>query len=81
MPCRKARKEVRVMGDAVPVKKLESLGKEMVVEIEKGDGPTFETTLRTKSNTLFDEAIGCLRTGKKKETRRFLSVAQARTFM
>ncbi len=81
MPCLRARKEVRVMSDAVPVKKLESLGKEMVGEIEKGDGPTFETTLRTKSNTLFDEAIGCLRTGKKKETRRFLSVAQARTFM
>ncbi len=62
-------------------KKLEELGTEMVQEIKSGEGPTFETTLRTKSNTLFDETIGCLRTGNKKETRRFLSVSQARTFM
>jgi DNA topoisomerase-6 subunit A len=61
--------------------KLEAMGKGMVGQIEKGDGPTFETVLRTRSNTLFDEAIGCLRSGDKKETRKFLSVAQARTFM
>ncbi|MBU0531960.1 DNA topoisomerase IV subunit A [Candidatus Micrarchaeota archaeon] len=62
-------------------KKLEELGQVMVNEIKKGDGPTFETTLRTRSNTIYDEAVGCLRTGDKKETRKFLSVAQARTFM
>jgi len=69
------------MSDINIIKKLDSLGKGMVEEIDKGEGPHFETTLRTKSNTLFDEAIGCLRTGNKKEMRRFLSVAQARTFM
>ena len=69
------------MSDTTPIKKLESLGTDMADKVEKGKEPTFETTLRTKSNTLFDEAIGCLRTGKKKEVRRFLSVAQARTFM
>jgi len=62
-------------------KKLEALGKNMVSEIKAGEGPTFETVLRTKSNTIFDESAGCLRTGDKKETRKFLSVAQARTFM
>lgn len=67
------------MSDAT--KKLEQLGKQMVVEVEAGEGPTFETVLRTKSNTIFDEGIGCLRTGDKKEMRKFLSVAQARTFM
>ena len=61
--------------------KLEDLGKDMVKEIKKGEGPTFETTLRTKSNTFYDEAVGCLRTGDKRETRKFLSVAQSRTFM
>ncbi|MBU0590924.1 DNA topoisomerase IV subunit A [Candidatus Micrarchaeota archaeon] len=63
------------------IRKLEGMGKNMINEIEKGDGPTFETTLRTKSNTKFDETYQCLRTGNKKETRKFLSVAQARTFM
>jgi DNA topoisomerase VI subunit A len=63
------------------VKKLEDLGSHIVKEIDRGEGPTFETVLRTKSNTLYDEGIGCLRTGSKTETRKFLSVAQARTFM
>lgn len=61
--------------------KLDTLGKGMVSQVRKGDGPTFETILRTKSNTIFDEGVGCLRTGDKKEVRKFLSVAQARTFM
>jgi len=62
-------------------KKLESMGKDIVIQVNNGEGPTFETVLRTKSNTIFDESIGCLRTGDKKETRKFLSIAQARTFM
>ncbi|MBD3209932.1 DNA topoisomerase VI [Candidatus Micrarchaeota archaeon] len=62
-------------------KKLKELGEQMVSEIRKGEGPKFESTLRTRSNTIYDEAVGCLRTGDKKETRKFLSVAQARTFM
>jgi len=62
-------------------KKLIDLGKNMVTDINEGKAPEFESTLRTKSNTLYDEGIGCLRLGEKKETRKFLSVAQARTFM
>jgi len=62
-------------------KKLVELGKKMVVDINEGKSPEFESTLRTKSNTLYDEGIGCLRLGDKTETRKFLSVAQARTFM
>ena len=69
------------MSETKTVKKLEELGGHMVAEINKGDGPTFETTLRTKSNTLYDEGVGCLRTGDKKETRKFLSMSQAKPFM
>ena len=69
------------MADDIAAKKLEQLGKKMVEEVKKGDGPTFETVVRSKSNTIYDESIGCLRTGNKKEIRKFLSVAQARTFM
>jgi len=69
------------MSESAAMKKLEELGRGMVKQIDAGEGPTFETTLRTKSNTLYDEGYGCLRTGDKKETRKYLSVAQARTFM
>ena len=69
------------MNDEKAMKKLENLGVNMVKEIDKGEGPSFETILRTRSNTFYDESVGCLRTGDKKETRKFLSVAQARPFM
>ncbi len=69
------------MSEKAATKKLEELGKGMVAQIHEGEGPTFETTLRTRSNTIYDETFGCLRTGDKKETRKYLSVAQARTFM
>jgi len=69
------------MAEKNTIKRLEELGNNMVKEIDKGEGPTFETVLRTKSNTIYDEGIGCLRTGDKKEQRKFLSMTQARTFM
>ncbi len=69
------------MTDKVAFDKLQNLGKNMVGQIEKEEGPTFETVLRSKGNTYFDEGTKCLRLGSKKELRKFLSVAQARTFM
>jgi len=69
------------MSDKVAKKKLKELGEGMIEQVERKEGPTFETTLRTKSNTLYDEGVGCLRVGNKKESRKFLSVSQARTFM
>ncbi len=69
------------MAEKVTLKKLEEMGTGMVKQIDGGEGPTFETVLRTKSNTIYDEGIGCLRTGDKKELRKFLSMAQAKTFM
>lgn len=69
------------MSDKKAVKKLEELGKKMLKEVRQENSPTFEMPLRTKSNTKYDESAGCLRLGKKTELRKFLSVAQARTFM
>ena len=62
-------------------KKLEELGAGMLAEVDKGESPTFETILRSRGNVVYDEAIGCLRLGDKKEQRTFLNVAQARKFM
>jgi DNA topoisomerase-6 subunit A len=69
------------MADKVTIEKLENLGKLMVKQITSGEGPTFETVLRSRGNTYFDEGSQCLRLGLKNEIRKFLSVAQAKTFM
>ncbi len=69
------------MSDKKAIEKLEGLGKGMVDNIKKDKGPEFETAIRTKTNIFYDESSKCLRLGKKKEIRKFLSVSQARPFM
>ena len=63
------------------VEKLEGLGKHMVKQVKQGTSPTFETPLRSKGNINYDPAVGFLRLGDKTEERKFLNVAQAKTFM
>ncbi|MBD3389413.1 DNA topoisomerase VI [Candidatus Micrarchaeota archaeon] len=69
------------MSEKETIKKLSGLGKEMVEQIEKKRSPTFEAALRSRGNIEYDNAVGYLRLGEKKEERRFLNVSQARTFM
>jgi DNA topoisomerase-6 subunit A len=69
------------MGDANTVEKLKGMGRNMVGQVKGGSSPTFETPLRSRGNIEYDSAIGFLRLGEKKEERKFLNVAQARTFM
>ncbi len=66
--------------DKLAYERLIALGKKMAQEVVEGKGPTFETIVRSKSNILFDEK-GFLRLGEKRETRKFLNVGQAKTFM
>ncbi|MCX8197035.1 MAG: DNA topoisomerase IV subunit A [Candidatus Micrarchaeota archaeon] len=63
------------------IKKLEDLGRKMISEINAQSTPTFTTTLRSKGNILYDESVGYLRLGDKKEERKFINVGQARKFM
>lgn len=63
------------------IKKLENLGVDMLHEIDDEQTPSFTTSLRSKSNVLFDEGVGCLRLGDKVEQRKFVNVGQARKFM
>ena len=44
----------------------------MVGEIKADNTPTFETVVRSKANTIYDESVGCLRLGNRQEIRRFL---------
>jgi DNA topoisomerase-6 subunit A len=63
------------------MEKLLDMGKGMVSEIMRGDSPEFETAVRSKSNVNYDENLGYLRLGDRKETRTFVNVGQARKFM
>ncbi|RLG19599.1 DNA topoisomerase VI [Candidatus Micrarchaeota archaeon] len=67
--------------DAKALEKLMELGKGMVNEVRRGKSPNFEATVRSRSNVKYDESFGYLRLGKRKETRTFVNVGQARKFM
>jgi DNA topoisomerase VI subunit A len=69
------------MGEKETIEKLEGLGKNMVNQVKENKSPTFETPLRSRGNIEYDNAVGFLRLGEKTEERKFLNVAQARTFM
>ncbi|MBD3398222.1 DNA topoisomerase VI [Candidatus Micrarchaeota archaeon] len=69
------------MGEKETIEKLEGLGRKMVGQVKEKKSPTFETPLRSRGNIEYDNAVGFLRLGDKREERRFLNVAQARTFM
>ena len=69
------------MAETKTVKKLENLGGKLVGEINSKESPSFETLVRSRGNTLFDDGVGYLRLGNKRETRTFLNIAQARKFM
>ena len=66
--------------DKVAYKRLIELGKRMIEEIERGESPRFRTKVRSRGNIIFDEK-GFLRLGNKEETRTFLNLSQAKTFM
>lgn len=61
--------------------KLEGLGDSMLDEIKHEQSPSFATPLRSRTNVLYDEKVGCLHLGDKVETRQFINVGQARKFM
>lgn len=67
--------------DTAVVDKLETLGKDMLAQIEAESTPTFTTALRSKGNITYDSGIGYIRLGDKTEERKFVNVAQARKFM
>ena len=62
-------------------KKLEELGRGIVLDINAGKNPKFVTATRTKSNIVFDKKDGYLRLGSAQEERNFINVAQSKRFM
>ncbi len=64
-----------------PLKKIEELGNEIVRDIKLGNNPKFVTTVRSRSNIIFDPKKGYLALGSSKEERNFINVAQSKRFM
>ncbi len=63
------------------VKELETLGKKLVVDIEKGRNPTIEFTLRSLSNVIYDKKSKTLTLGEKQQQRTFFNVGHAKKFL
>lgn len=72
---------VQKTGDSETLSRLEKLGMGIVDEVKKGEEPKFQLPLRSRSNVVYEEGMGLLRLGEKKEERRFVSVGQAKKFM
>ncbi len=68
-------------GDLLALDRLRNMGRHMVEQIEHGEGPAFETVVRSKGNVIFDEEGGFLRLGEKRERRKFLNLSQSKSFM
>ena len=64
-----------------PVKELEELGKKLVLDIDKGNNPTIEFSLRSLSNIIFDTKTKTLGLGEKQQQRSFFNVGHAKKFL
>ncbi len=67
--------------NAETVKRLYNFGAHIVDDIKSGESPKFSTTVRSRSNVIFDDKNGFLKLGNSKEERTFVNIAQARKFM
>ena len=61
--------------------KLEEFGKSIVNEIYRGENPKFVTSVRSRSNVLYDPKGGYLHLGPAQEERNFINISQSRKFM
>jgi len=70
------------MKEITLIKRLEEcFGKKILEDLKKERNPTIELIRRTLSNAYFDEKLGLIKLGSKKEKRVFLSLGQAKKFM
>ena len=63
------------------LKRLESLGKEIVTQILKGKPPKLVIPVRTLSNTVWDKKNKILRLGSRKAVRDFFDIGESKRFM
>ncbi|EQD60609.1 DNA topoisomerase (ATP-hydrolyzing) [mine drainage metagenome] len=61
--------------------KLRDFGKSIVNEIYRGENPKFVTSVRSRSNVIYDDKGGYLHLGPSQEERNFINISQSRKFM
>lgn len=64
-----------------PKKKLEDMGKKLVKEIEAGQNPAIELSVRALSNVVYDKESKLLGLGEKTAKRFFFNVGHAKKFL
>jgi DNA topoisomerase-6 subunit A len=74
-------KDIKSDSASGPKKKLVDLGTDLTAQIEKGENPTIELTVRSLSNVVFDEKTRKLGVGDKTSERSFFNVAHAKKFL
>jgi len=62
-------------------KKLEDFAKDILKDIKLMQNPKFNTTTRTRSNTIFDKKQGFLKLGNSTEEHNFMNISQSKRFM
>jgi DNA topoisomerase VI subunit A len=67
--------------DDEPRNKLVALGENLAKQIEKGENPTIELSVRSLSNVVFDEKTRKLGIGEKTSERSFFNAAHAKKFL
>ncbi|NPA38341.1 MAG: DNA topoisomerase IV subunit A [Candidatus Nanohaloarchaeota archaeon] len=63
------------------VEKLESIGKDIVKQLELNQNPYLEIPERSLDNVYFDKETGLIKLGSKKQKRYYLNLSQAKKFM
>lgn len=67
--------------DKEVIKKLETLGNQLVNQINKGENPTIELPVRSLGNIFYDQKSKTIKLGDKMSERQFLNIAHTRKFM
>lgn len=62
-------------------KELENLGKKLVKQIEKGENPSIEFSVRSLSNVQYDKESKTLALGQKMSNRQFFNVGHVKKFV
>lgn len=76
-----AKEEIKSENTSGSKKELVKLGKDLVSQIDKGENPTIELSVRSLSNVVFNEKTKKLGIGDKTSTRSFFNVSHTKKFL
>jgi len=74
-------KDIKSTNASGPKAKLVELGEDLTKQIENGENPTIEMSVRSLSNVVFDEKSRKLGIGDKMSERSFFNVSHAKKFL